>query len=357
MPPPFHKPARGISINQIEKCIPLKWRQNNKQPLDIQKESKQKSYFSHEIISRLYDKIDNYMVNSLLATLNDFASQGHLSKAFRIFSLIASSSCDSIAGSLSSLLLSCTNHKLLPEGKQLHAQIITWGLQNNHALVPKLVSYYTAFGFLDEAHFIAAGSNILHPLPWNVLISSYVNKGHFEEAIFAYKQMVHKGVRPDHFTYPSVLKACAEQSTLDFGREVHKSIDASFLRWDLFVQNSLVSMYAKCGDLETSRSIFKKMPTRDQVSWNSIISEYASRAFWDEAFKLFERMRAAHMDINIITWNTVAGDRQFQGALELICQIRESVGHLDPVAVIIGLNAWSHIRALRTGREIHGLAI
>ncbi|CAA0809987.1 Pentatricopeptide repeat-containing protein [Striga hermonthica] len=344
----------------------MKWRQSNKQALDIQKESKQKSYVSHEIISRLNDQTDIYMVNSLLETLKEFASQGHLSKAFRIFSLIqghalASSSCESIAGSLSSLLLSCTNHKLLPQGKQLHAQVITWGLQNNRALVPKLVSYYTAFGFLDDAHFIAAGSNILHPLPWNVLISSYVNRGHFEEAIFAYKQMVHKGVRPDHFTYPSVLKACAEQSTLDFGREVHKSIDASSLRWDLFVQNSLVSMYAKCGDLETSRSIFEKMPTRDQVSWNSIISGYASRASWDEAFKLFERMRAARMEINIITWNTVAvgclKTGNFKGALELICQIRETVGHLDPVAVIIGLNACSHIRALRLGRELHGLAV
>ncbi|CAA0817773.1 Pentatricopeptide repeat-containing protein [Striga hermonthica] len=126
--------------------------------------------------------------------------------------------------------------------------------------------------------------------------------------------MVHKGVRPNHFTYPSVLKACAEQSTLDFGREVHKSIDASSLRWDLFVQNSLVSMYAKCGDLETSRCIFETMPTRDQVSWNSIISGYAYRDLWDEAFKIFERMRATRTDINIITWNTVAGGRELHGS-------------------------------------------
>ncbi|KAI3464624.1 hypothetical protein Pfo_021287 [Paulownia fortunei] len=366
MPSPFHKLPRGISFHQIEKCIPMKWRQIIKQPLDIQKKSKLRSYFAHETIVGLDEKTDNCMVDCLLTTLKDFASRGHLSKAFRTFSLIqghalASASCDFVVDSLSSLLLSCTNLKLLSEGKQLHAQVITWGLHKNHALVPKLVSYYTTFDFLDDAHFVAADSNILHSLPWNILISSYVNKGHFEEAILAFKQMGHKRIRPDHFTYPSVLKACAEQSNLDFGREVHKSINASSLKWDLFVQNALVSMYGKCGDLETARSIFDKMPVRDEVSWNSLISGYASRGMWDEAFEIFESMRAAGMELNIITWNTVAGGclrtGNFKGALELICQIRIGCNHLDPVAVIIGLGACSHICALKLGKEIHGLAI
>ncbi|KAL6511965.1 hypothetical protein OROGR_021562 [Orobanche gracilis] len=306
------------------------------------------------------------MVDCLLTTLKDFVSRGRLSEALRTFSHIqahalASDSCDYVVDSFSSLLLSCTELKLLPEGKQLHAQVITWGLHKSHALVPKLVSYYTAFGFLDDAHFIAANSNILHPLPWNILISSYVNRERFEEATHAYKQMVCKGVRPDNFTYPSVLKGCAEQSNLDFGREVHKSIASSSFGHDLFVQNALISMYAKCGDLEAARNLFDTMPARDNVSWSSIISVYTSRGMWDEAFELFERMREAAMEINIITWNTVAGGclrtGDFTGALERIRQIRINVGRLDPVAVIIGLNVCSHIRSLILGKEIHGLAI
>ncbi|KAL0285098.1 UNVERIFIED_CONTAM: Pentatricopeptide repeat-containing protein [Sesamum calycinum] len=200
-------------------------------------------------------------------------------------------------------------------GKQLHAQVITWGLQKNHALVPKLVSLYAAFGLLGDAHHVVTGSHILHPLPWNILISSYVNKGHFEEAIFAYGQMCLRRIRPDDFTYPSVLKACAEQSNLDLGKEVHRSINASSVKWNLFVQNALVSM-----------------------------------GKWEEAFELFERMQAAGLELNIITWNTVAGGclrtGNFKGALQLICQMRMSGHHLDPVAVIIGLGNVSVARRL-----------
>ncbi|KAL8524618.1 hypothetical protein ACS0TY_014281 [Phlomoides rotata] len=306
------------------------------------------------------------MVDCLVITLKDFATRGHLSSAFRSFSLIqghalASSSCDFIVDSLSSLLLSCTNLKLLREGKQLHAQVITWGLQHNSALVPKLVSYYAAFDFIDDAHTIVANSNILSSLPWNILISSYVRKGCFEDAIYTYKQMCCKGIRPDRFTYPSVLKACAVQSNLDFGRKVHHSIIASSLNSDLFVQNALVSMYGKCGDLESARNIFNKMPVKDDVSWNSVISEYASRGSWDEAFELFECMRVAGVEANIITWNTVAGGclktNNFEWALELVSQMRVVKRHLDPIALIIGLGACSHLCALRLGKEIHGLAI
>ncbi|KAL0314420.1 UNVERIFIED_CONTAM: Pentatricopeptide repeat-containing protein [Sesamum angustifolium] len=362
----FLKLPRDICFYQIEKCIPLEWRQSIKQALDTQAQSKPQFNFDHKTIIGLHVKTDNYMVDCLLTTLKDFAGRGTLSKAFKIFSHIqghslASGSCDFIVDSLSSLLLSCTNFKLVSEGKQLHAQVITWGLQKNHALIPKLVSLYAAFGLLGDAHHVVTGSHILHPLPWNILISSYVNKGHFEEAIFAYGQMCLRRIRPDDFTYPSVLKACAEQSNLDLGKEVHRSINASSVKWNLFVQNALVSMYGKCGDLETAQSVFDKMPVKDDVSWNSIISGYASRGKWEEAFELFERMQAAGLELNIITWNTVAGGclrtGNFKGALQLICQMRMSGHHLDPVAVIIGLGACSHICALKLGKEIHGLAI
>ncbi|KAL3652987.1 hypothetical protein CASFOL_002668 [Castilleja foliolosa] len=305
---------------------------------------------------------NNYMVDCLLTALKDSASRGHLSQAFKTFSHIQEHGLASaIVDSLSSLLISCTNLKLHFEGQQLHAQVITRGLHKNHTLVPKLVSYYISLDFLDDAHFVAADSKTSNPFPWNKLISSYVNKARFDEAISAYKQMVCNGARPDQYTYPSVLKACAEQPDFVFGIEVHNSIKSSCLSHDVFVQNALISMYAKSGDLANARKVFDEMPNRDKVTWNSMISGYASIGMWDKAFELFESMRAAQAEISIITWNTVSGGylrtRNFKCALELTRQIRENGDRLDPIAVIIGLNTCSHIRASRLGKEIHGSAI
>ncbi|XP_016468306.2 pentatricopeptide repeat-containing protein At1g71490 [Nicotiana tabacum] len=364
MPSRFSVLPRNLPLSQIQKFIPKKWRsvtesdpRNSVQPLPCS---------SRESVSGSCEATSESMVDCLLTTLKDFASQGHICKAFRTFSLIrthvsSQTPCDLVIQSLSSLLLCCTNSKSLPEGKQIHACIINSGIAHSWNLVPRIITFYTTFSLLDNAHAIAETSNILHPLPWNLLISSYVRRGQNEKAFSAYRQMVNRGIRPDEFTYPSVLKACGEQLNLAFGRDIHKSIDASFLEGSLFVQNALVSMYAKCGEVDVAHDIFERMPVKDAVSWNSMISGYASKGMWSKAFELFDRMRATGAEMDIITWNTIAGGclktGNFIGALKLFSQMRTCGIQLEPVATLIGLGACSHTGLLKNGKEIHGLVI
>lgn len=347
---------RGLSVSQIKKCIP---KQGKQSALAVRVQS------NYPVVET--DASNNVsMIDNLFNSLKDLARKGHLLKAFETFSLIklhaSSANRDVILHSISSLLYSCTNLKSLPQGKQLHAHTISLGFENHLVLVPKLVTFYSSFSLLADAHIITVNSDIVNPLPWNLLISSYVNNGLHGEALSTYREMVHKGVRPDDFTYPSVLKACGEKLDLDFGREVHESINAAYgHRWNLYVHNSLVSMYGKFGELDAARRLFNQMPERDAVSWNGIISNYASRGMWKEAFELFEEMRLASAEVNIITWNTIAGGcvqtRNFKGALELLSQMRRCDIDLDPVAMIIGLGACSHIGAIKLGTVIHASAI
>ncbi|XP_015886020.2 pentatricopeptide repeat-containing protein At1g71490 isoform X1 [Ziziphus jujuba] len=354
-----HSIPRRLSISQIQKFIPKRWREGNfdKSPT---------SYSLKESITKAKKTSDDSMIDFLLTSIRNLVEQGNLSKAFKTFSLIqyhasSTASYNVILHPISSLLLSCTNFKLLPQGKQLHAQIIVLGLERHQVLVPKLVSFYSNFNFLVDAHIVTEDSNLLHPLPWNMLISSYVRYGEFSQALSVYKQMVNKGIRPDNFTYPSVLKACGELMDIGFGMEVHKSIEASSLQWSLFVHNALVSMYGRLGLIDVAHQMFDKMPDRDAVSWNAIISAYASRGMWNEAIQLFKRMQEESMEVNIITWNTIAGGYlrtgNFKGALELLSRMRSRGAQLDSVALIIGLGACSHIGVIKLGKEIHGFAI
>lgn len=67
------------------------------------------------------------------------------------------------------------------------------------------------------------------------------------------------------------------------------------------------------------------------------------------------------IELNIITWNTVAGGcsktGNFTGTFELLSRMRNYGFQLDPVAVLIGLGACSQTGLLRLGKEIHCLAI
>ncbi|KAL6176624.1 hypothetical protein ACLB2K_053257 [Fragaria x ananassa] len=348
-----HFTPKELFLSQIQRFIPKPWKEGIKQLV------KPSSILEPSL------PVGDSMIDSLLASIKTYACEGHLSEAFRSLSLIklhasSSTSCDAVLHSISSLLASCTSHKSLPQGKQLHAQIIRLGLEQHPILVPKLVTFYSSFNSHGDAHIVVENSNVLHPLPWNLLISSYVKDELLNEALATYEQMVKRGIRPDCFTYPSVLKACGEKLDIGFGKEVHKSIDAS-CEWNLFVHNSLVSMYGKFGLVDVARQLFDIMPQRDTISWNSMISCYASKGMWNEAFELFGNLQMEGTEISIITWNTIAGGclraGNIKGALELLSQMRVGGIQLDSVAFSVGLSASSHIGAFKLGKEMHGSAI
>ncbi len=57
-------------------------------------------------------------------------------------------------------------------------------------------------------------------------------------------------MRPNSFTFVGMLIACANTVALEVGMCVHQQIVQSGLEFDVFMGNSLVDMYAKCGSME-----------------------------------------------------------------------------------------------------------
>ncbi|KAH9611012.1 hypothetical protein KSS87_013243 [Heliosperma pusillum] len=306
------------------------------------------------------------MVYPLLASLKVFIGQGNLRKAFEAFSSIqlyvtSFSYYDAVLEPISCLLVGCSKLKLFSQGKQLHAQIIHLGLDHHSLLLPKLITLYSTFNQLPQAHFIVVNSSFQHPLLWNILLSAYVKNEFSGKALSTYKQMLQFQVMPDEFTYPSILKACGEQRNLAFGKEIHTCISSSSCGRSLCVQNALISMYGKCGEIEVARDLFNKLPHRDSFSWNSMISIYASNGLWREAFLLFDQMHVEGAELNIITWNTIIGGclqtGNYERALHLLSRMRAFAVKLDPVSVASGLSACSYVRVLMVGKEIHAFAV
>lgn len=340
MPP---SPSRGLTVTEIRKFIPQSWKQTPPRPIPET---------HHESVP-----------DALFNSFGHFIAHGHLYEAFRAFSLLLhqSGSHEYVLQSAASLLSTCVEFNEFVPGKQIHAYCISSGLEVDPVLVPKLVTFYSAFNLLDEAQIITESSDNLHPLPWKVLIDSYVRNKRFEEAVSAYKRMVSKGIRPDGFTYPSVLKACGALLDCASGRVVHGSIEVSSQRGSLYVCNALISMYQRFGKVDIARKLFDRMSARDAVSWNAVITCYASQGNLEVAHKLFHRMDLSGVKATVVTWNTLAGGYLQIGnyieALNVVAKMRNDNVSLDSVALINGLKACSHIGVIERGKEFHCLAI
>jgi pentatricopeptide repeat protein len=58
----------------------------------------------------------------------------------------------------------------------------------------------------------------------------------------------------------------------------------------VILANALIDMYAKCGVIHEAAKVFNDMPERNLVSWNSMITAYASHGHAKQALSVFERM-------------------------------------------------------------------
>lgn len=119
--------------------------------------------------------------------------------------------------------------------------------------------------------------------------------------------MCENSVQLDEFTFPSVLKACSRLGALREGEQIHAQIMKYFgFNSDGFVQNTLIHMYASCGELEIARNVFDEMPRRDVMTWNSILAGYAKNGRWDEVVRLFREMQELGVEFDEVTLISVS---------------------------------------------------
>ncbi|KAG9452431.1 hypothetical protein H6P81_005335 [Aristolochia fimbriata] len=192
----------------------------------------------------------------------------------------------------SSLLETCFRLKSLHHGVQVHRLLPPNLLRKSSDLSSKLLRLYASFGRVEDAHrvFDSMSRRDGSAFAWNSLISGYVELGMFEDALALYFQMEEEGVEPDDFTFPRVLKACAGMGSIQLGEAVHRHVVRSGFGANLFVLNALVDMYSKCGDIVKARNIFNKLPERDSVSWNSMLTGYIRHGLLIEAVDVFRMM-------------------------------------------------------------------
>ncbi|CAJ1952377.1 unnamed protein product [Sphenostylis stenocarpa] len=125
---------------------------------------------------------------------------------------------------------------------------------------------------------------------WNLMIRDSTNHGFFTQTLNIYSSMAHSGVHGNNFTYPLLLKACANLASIQHGIVFHGHVLKLGFQEDTFVQTALVDMYSKCFHVASARLVFDEMPKRSVISWNAMVSAYACGSSMDQALSLLKEM-------------------------------------------------------------------
>eukprot|EP01018_Ginkgo_biloba_P009691 Gb_04616 [translate_table: standard] len=192
-----------------------------------------------------------------------------------------------------SVLKACAGMVVPGPGIQVHAQIIKTDLQSDVSVGNALVTMYYKCGNLVSAHRVFSIMSERDVVSWNAIIAAYAQGGRSAEALKFFCQMQRTGMKPDQFTFASVLKACVVVAAIDQGNQVHAQTFKTGFESDVFVGSALIDIHAKCGKIEDAKNVFDKMPERNLVSLNSMITGYFQNGRSEDAFELLSQMQQA----------------------------------------------------------------
>lgn len=105
-------------------------------------------------------------------------------------------------------------------------------------------------------------------------------------------------VRPDDFTLPLVLRACASLGDLKLGLSVHGLCLKLGFRRSLFVASALVFLYVSFGKIFYAREVFDEMHDKDIVLWTAILAGYAQHGEPILALQVFREMVGSGVELD-----------------------------------------------------------
>ncbi|XP_031475022.1 pentatricopeptide repeat-containing protein At3g16610-like [Nymphaea colorata] len=227
---------------------------------------------------------------------------GHMKEALELFDQMVMEGNKPTTVTITSALRACAGLTNVGRGQQVHGYSVKVGFESDITTANSVLSMYSKCAVIDDA------IKFFHIMPnkdsvsFSAIISGCVQNGNANEALHIFSNMQLEVVEPDIATMVGVLPACAQLSAIKHGQCNHGYIVTRGFSWDISINNALIDMYSKCGNVEFAREVFNRMSDKDIVSWNSMISGYGIHGRGEEALALFNDMLLMNLDPDEVTF-------------------------------------------------------
>ncbi|KAF8409112.1 hypothetical protein HHK36_005185 [Tetracentron sinense] len=228
----------------------------------------------------------------------------------------------------------------LSELHQSHAHMVKTGLIRDTFAASRIITFAATFDpqTITYANSIFTHTDNPNSYIWNTIIRAYANSSTPEQSLLVFYQMLHGSVFPDNYTFPFVLKACSNLCSVEEGEQIHGHILKIGMGFDVYIQNSLIHMYAISGCFDKARNLLDKMLERDVISWNAILSANVGRGLMEQARRLFDEMP----ERNVESWNFMISGYVGSGLIEEARSLFDEMPKRDVVSWNSIITGYAH---------------
>ncbi|KAH7426112.1 hypothetical protein KP509_11G085300 [Ceratopteris richardii] len=231
-----------------------------------------------------------------------------------------------------SILKACGSLQAIHWGEKIEAQICKAGVPDGDLVITNaLVDMYSKCGYLARARKALNKLLVCDVYTWNALIVGYVNHEDGEEALICSEIMDREGILPDEITHIYILKACSLIGAIDKGEEIYKRMCKGSLELNINVGIAMLDMYAKNGLVAKAKDIFYKLPLKEIVAWNALITAYALLGKTKQVSFSFAQMMRNGNRPNKVTFASVLSSYNHEG------QVNEGKSQFEAMTTMYGI--------------------
>ncbi|KAK4476561.1 hypothetical protein RD792_015717 [Penstemon davidsonii] len=255
---------------------------------------------------RLFDDTPTKSAITWSSLISGYCKMGWEIESFYLFYEMQYEGYKPSQFTLGSILRLCSIKGLFSRGEQMHCYSVKTSFDMDVFVITSLIDLYAKCLRLVEAEYLFRGmSKGKNHVTWTAMLNGYSLNGDAIGAIECFRGMRAEGIEANQYTFPGVLAACAADSDLGFGAQVHSCIVHGGFGANVFVQSALVDMYTKCGDLCSARKVVDSMEFNDAISWNAMTVGYVRQGFPEKALSLFTKMHEKNMELDEFTYPSV----------------------------------------------------
>uniref|UniRef100_A0A804PQD3 Pentatricopeptide repeat-containing protein n=1 Tax=Zea mays TaxID=4577 RepID=A0A804PQD3_MAIZE len=198
-------------------------------------------------------------------------------------------------------LRACARGGYLRIGKELHAASVRLCFDRLERVESSLITMYSRCQMMRSAYLLFRTCSTQSIVTWNSLLAGFGFMDQVEEAIFVFREMIYSSVFPNDVTVLTMLSLSARFGHLCHGREMHCYIFKHGLGASNILQNSLVDMYSKSGQMATANRVFDQMQCQDRHAYTSLILGYGMQREGHLSLKLFDEMIVNNIKVDHVT--------------------------------------------------------
>ncbi|KAJ0054069.1 hypothetical protein Pint_00066 [Pistacia integerrima] len=168
----------------------------------------------------------------------------------------------------------------------------------------------------------------MHSLPFNVMMTLYMNLKEYDKIDLVVSEMMEKGVRLDVYSYNIWLSSCGSQGSGEKMEQVYEQMKmdrAINPNWTTF--STMATMYIKMGQFEKAEECLRRVESRitgrDRIPYHYLLSLYGGVGNKEEVYRVWKAYKSIFPSIPNLGYHAMISSLVRIGDIEGIENVYE----------------------------------